>query len=75
MNLKEYLQTALTFTGHTGLYCDLFDGEVCGCGINDLAPCEQFNIDLCQPGYEHPDGLIYLHPYLPVKNDPEEILP
>lgn len=33
--------------------------EECGCGINDLAPCEAINLDDCEPAKLKADNLFY----------------
>lgn len=42
---RALLQKALAGLGADGL-CNL--DEECGCGINDLAPCDCLNLDECQ---------------------------
>jgi len=45
MNVHVLLQKALSGIGADGL-CN--PEEACGCGIDDLAPCENINLDECQ---------------------------
>ena len=45
MNVHVLLQNALFEMGADGL-CN--PGETCGCGIDDLAPCDCINLDECQ---------------------------
>ena len=45
---REILIAGLKAMGADGLFW--LDGDdVCGCGIDDLAPCENCNLDRCVP--------------------------
>jgi len=46
---REIIAAWLGDNGYDGLY----DGDECGCGINDLAPCIQESVPACYPGYKH----------------------
>ena len=41
MNVEQILIKVLKAMGADGLYCDdpFGDGEPCGCGLDDIAPC------------------------------------
>lgn len=45
MNVKEMLTQYLIDNGYQGLQCD-----ECGCGIDDLIPCNELNIE-CEAAY------------------------
>jgi hypothetical protein len=44
MNVREIVIAHLNAGGFDGLCCD-----GCGCGLDDLMPCEQFDIVDCKP--------------------------
>jgi hypothetical protein len=46
MTVKEIVKEYLEKNGFDGL-CS----ENCGCGIDNLMPCEKWNIPLCEPAY------------------------
>jgi hypothetical protein len=50
MDVKQIVIAYLRMNGYDGLYLDCN----CGCEIDDLAPCGQFN-EACAPGYKRPD--------------------
>ena len=58
MNVKEIVHEYLRVNGYDGLCSD-----DCGCGLDDLAPCEQC-FDACVPAYHRTDDGFYpLKPY------------
>lgn len=59
MNVKDLLKKALTDMGADGLWNGNPGEDACGCGINDLAPCDCLNIDECEPATQKEDGLYY----------------
>ena len=50
--MRAYIIKALKEKGYTGLYNGEVCNEGCGCGIDDLAPCECLNLDECKPAYK-----------------------
>ena len=46
MNAKDVLKKALAGMGADGLYNWYIE---CGCGLDDLAPCDECNLDECEP--------------------------
>ena len=55
MNIKEIVEKYLRENGFDGLVSEDYE---CGCELDDLMPCSEFNSD-CQPGYKYkpdPDG-------------------
>ena len=44
------LETILRKTGFSGLYST---ADECGCEIDDLAPCGEYDPSICKPGYRH----------------------
>ena len=59
MNAKDILKKALTDMGADGLWNGSLGEEACGCGIDDLDPCDCCNINECEPAKLHEDGLFY----------------
>jgi hypothetical protein len=45
MNVREILQKVLSEQGADGI-CN--PSEECGCGIDDLAPCDSIDLEECQ---------------------------
>ena len=56
MNAKELLIKALKEIGADGLYNGYCE---CGCGIDDIEPCGDCNLDECEAATKHDDGLYY----------------
>lgn len=52
MNCHDIIAKYLNDNGYDGL-CRPY-GE-CGCGLDDLMPCDGENIAECEPGYKIPD--------------------
>lgn len=58
MNAKSMLKKALADMGADSLWYG--DGEeTCGCGIDDLAPCDCLNLDGCIAAKQGKGGLFY----------------
>lgn len=60
MIAKDLLKKALADMGADGLYngylgCD----EACGCGLDDFIPCDECNLDECEPAKLNKDGCFY----------------
>jgi len=49
MTVGDIIKKYLDDNGFDGLVCS--DGE-CGCLKDELAPCENVNLDSCEPGYK-----------------------
>ena len=47
MTVKEILIEWLLKWGYSGLWNE----DECGCGVEDLMPCDRESIQDCQPGY------------------------
>ena len=64
LNVREILRHWLKANGYDGLGC--FDGDPCGCVLDDLISCDECFCPDCSPGYLGPDPsgdcdwLIYL---------------
>jgi hypothetical protein len=56
MNAKELLIRALREIGADGLYNW---GMECGCGIDDLEPCDSCELLACESAKLHEDGMYY----------------
>jgi hypothetical protein len=48
MNVREIVTAHLKAGGFDGLA-----GEDCGCGLDDLMPCDGYGFDLCKPAKRH----------------------
>ena len=53
ITIRAILAEWLRGHGYDGLCC--FEGDPCGCRLDDLAPCGEFFSLECIPGYEGPD--------------------
>ena len=49
MNVRQIISDYLKANGYDGLYNSIG----CGCGINDMIPCQDCCIDNCEPAYHH----------------------
>jgi hypothetical protein len=59
LNAKDMLIQKLKEIGADGLWNGEID-EICGCGIDDLAPCDNCNIWQCEAAkLNHEDKLYY----------------
>jgi len=58
MDCRKIIIEYLKANGYDGL-CNT--DLPCGCTLDDFMPCVEFDINECKAGYEHKDGLIYLH--------------
>jgi len=60
MNLKEIIQKQLKELGADGLVNTEVDQDGCGCGIDDLCPCDSPNLDDCRAAkFNQWDNLFY----------------
>lgn len=48
MSDRKAIARNLIAAGYTALVCT---EEPCGCGANDIAPCDEYDPDYCEPGY------------------------
>jgi hypothetical protein len=54
MTVKEIVIKYLEENGFEGLVCWNTSWDGCGCGIEDLMPCDGECIDRCEPAYKVP---------------------
>lgn len=52
MTVREIIADWLKSHGYDGLYWDSDSDEGCGCAIDDLAPCDNINLERCHAGYK-----------------------
>ncbi len=52
---KEIVEDWLRKNGYDGLWQDTEEG--CGCGLDDLAPCGEVNMEDCRAGYKSAKGI------------------
>ena len=51
VNVRQIVKDYLIKNKFDGIW----NAEIpCGCEINDLMPCEDWGIDICEPGYKIP---------------------
>jgi hypothetical protein len=53
ITVKQIVIEYLKINGYDGLYCDYNDR--CGCGLEDLMPCDGNNTDHCIAGHARKD--------------------
>ena len=51
MTVKEIVIEYLKANGYDGLWSDYPDH--CGCGFDNLMPCDESRMEKCQPGFKY----------------------
>ena len=65
-NIIDVIKIGLAFIGADGLYCCPTQNDACGCSIDDIMPCNEWeNIKDCVPAKLGEDGL-----FVPMKPTP-----
>lgn len=59
MNARNLLIEKLKEIGADGLYNGGYGEDACGCGLDDLVPCDCLNLGECQPAKKREDGMFY----------------
>lgn len=59
-NIIDIIKIGLTFIGANGLYCCPTQSDACGCSVDDLMHCNEWeNVRDCVPAKLGDDGLFY----------------